>query len=244
MLGDSHFPNDFKISKIVLIPKKSSPTNIRNWRPISLSNSIYKIYTKVIAQRLATTLPTVLGSEQKAYVKTQNISEATMNIVEYLAELNNPDTRPINGNSFLVAIDWKKAFDSLNHDFILKTLRYFKFPETFVSIINKWLSCRRSSIIVDGIPSEFFDVLRGIPQGDAISGYIFILCMEIIIIKLRIMSHQHLKPILRGGTRPSANECFADDLMSIIDGSVDSLSNFKSTKESKEILWNPKNKEP
>ena len=151
-LGDEKFPDEFKISKIVLIPKKSSPSNIRNWRPISIGNSIYKIYTKLIGRRLASALPTLLGLEQKAYTSKSNISEATCNIIESLAFLNSHARRPVNGNNMLVAIDWKKAFDSLNHDFIAKALHYFKFPTAFINAINKWLSCRKSTIIVDGNP--------------------------------------------------------------------------------------------
>ena len=226
-VGTEHFPADFKLCRITLIPKKSSPLNVRNWRPISIGNSIYKIYTKFIGKRLATALPSFIGAEQKAYLKTVNISEATCNVIEYLNHLNKITNNPAIGDKLVVAVDWKKAFDSVSHDFIIKALEHFNFSNHFINIITKWLSNRKSCIVVDGFPSEYFDIRRGIPQGDAVSGYIFIIVMEILILRLRTTTHANPKLSLPLGTNFLASDVYADDLITIINGTHASISEFK-----------------
>ena len=71
-LGD--FSQSAKTAKVKLIPKNNHCHEIKNWRPISLTNNIFKIYSKVLAKRLAALLPTLLSLSQKAYLKSPIIS--------------------------------------------------------------------------------------------------------------------------------------------------------------------------
>ena len=135
---------------------------------------------------------------------------------------------PIDSNNIVVAIDWKKAFDSVSHEFILNSLNFFGFPNSFINIIKKWLKNRNSCILVDGKPSRCFQVVRGIPQGDSVSGYIFIICMEILMLILKNLNQTKPNILLPGGTPPLGADCFADDVLTILRGDGQSILCFKN----------------
>ena len=124
------------------------------------------------------TLPSIIGHEQKAYTKRLNISEGTANIIEIIDKLNRANRDNHRLDAFMVFIDWRKAFDSMHHAYLIDCLKAFGFPQQFINIIRNWMSNRKSCILLDGKVSEFFDILRGVAQGDAISGYIFLIAIE------------------------------------------------------------------
>ena len=112
-----------KQSVIILIDKKGKDRMLlRNWRPISLLNMDYKIASKAIANRIKLVLPNIIHSDQKGYVNGRYIGEViriTKDIM-FLTKLRNE-------SGILVAVDFLKAFDSLEFSFLFKTLELFNF---------------------------------------------------------------------------------------------------------------------
>ena len=95
---------------------------IKNWRPISLLNIDSKIISKAFAVKLKPILLTIIPSNQTAYVENRCISESgrlISDIIEICGKENIP--------GYLVTMDLEKAFDSLVHDFLLRTLKKFSF---------------------------------------------------------------------------------------------------------------------
>ena len=82
---DETFPPEFKTARICLIPKKGDLHSISNWRPISVTSNIFKIYAKSLTRRLSKVLPNFLGEEQKAYLNKINTSELSANLIEVIA---------------------------------------------------------------------------------------------------------------------------------------------------------------
>ena len=218
------FPLEFKTSYIRLIPKSNcDPSNIKSWRPISIGSAIYKLYSKILSNRLSQILPSILNHCQKAYIPERNISELILNITENFASAirnNHP--------MYAIAIDIAKAFDSLSHKFIIETLKYFKFPVTFINVIKTWLSNRKSCIIFPQGQSDFFDILNGVPQGDSLSGFIFILCLEMLNIKFHYSNIPKPNIKLPYDISPLACEFFADDSSFFIDFNPQHLHTLKS----------------
>ena len=226
LAGTSSFPDSFKTSKIIMIPKKSNPTSVKNWRPISLGSSVFKIYNKIIAKRISKVLPSLVGPEQKAYLRSVNISETTANIFEYCSKLLCAESKPDPVNAFLVSIDWKKAFDSVHHHFIVDCLRTFGFPPQFISVVERWMSGRRSCINLDGSESDFFDITCGVPQGDALSGFIFILTIAIFTIMINSVPNIHVNLNHPAEKNNLNSEIFADDTAVIVNGTDSAFKDF------------------
>ena len=102
---------------ITLLEKKDKDKRfLKNWRPISLINVDVKIASKALAKRLEPILPSLIH-HQTAYIKGRSIFDAVRTIDDTLeyAKRNNR-------SGILVTIDFEKAFDSLNRNFLVKVL--------------------------------------------------------------------------------------------------------------------------
>ena len=227
LAGNGSFPNNMKIAKLKLIPKKQKSSSINDWRPISILGSTFKLFSKIIAHRLGNILPQIINLEQKAYVKNANIAEVTANLIETITS-NQANPNP----TFLLSIDLCKAFDSLAHESIPQILNFFSFPPPFIKVISNWLQGRQACIQLDSSRTNFFDISQGIPQGDPLSGYIFILAIEILILKQK--SIPSLKPscLLPLNTPPLTCEAYADDLISPIPATHHALATMCSILDS------------
>ena len=114
---------------IKLIEKKDRDKRfIKNWRPISLLNVDSKIISKALSEKLKEVLPDLISSQQTAYVKNRHIGESGR-LISDIIEIT--EIRNIEG--FLVTMDIEKAFDSLDHNFLIFTLEKYGFGQNFIS---------------------------------------------------------------------------------------------------------------
>ena len=139
-----------------------------------------KIVSKALAKRIKDVLPSIIGSEQTAYVKNRFIGEGGRLISDILEV-----TDTLNLNGYMVTIDFEKAFDSLNHDFIMQVLVKFGFPEYFLDWIKILLCDQESCVVNDGTTTPYFKLERGARQGDPISAYLFIIALEVLFILIK-----------------------------------------------------------
>jgi hypothetical protein len=95
-------------------------------------------------------------------------------------------SRQIDG--YLVSLDAKKAFDSVDHQFIDMVHDKFNFCSEFRNIVKLLYNKITSRVLVDGHLTDKFPILRSVKQGDALSCVLFILCMETIIKSIEINS--------------------------------------------------------
>ena len=166
---------------IKLIEKKDRDKRyIKNWRPISLLNVDTKIISKALSERLKNVLSSLISTQQTAYIKNRFIGEGGRLISDIV---NICDRNNIGG--FLVTIDIEKAFYSLDHKFILIVLKKFGFGKSFVSWVASLLNSQESCVINEGITTRYFCLQRRARQGDSISAYVFILCLEILFILIK-----------------------------------------------------------
>ena len=153
---------------------------IKNWRPISLINVDAKIISKVLAKRLEKVLPVIIHADQNAFVKGRSIFDAVRTIddmVDY--------TKRNNLSGFLIAIDFEKAFDTLNFNFLIRTLHKFNFGPSFIPWIRVLYNNVSSCVMNNGFTTAPFMLGRGVRQGDPLSPYLLIIALEILAERIR-----------------------------------------------------------
>jgi exonuclease III len=173
--------------KLLLIPKKGDISNIKNWRGISLNYTGYKLYSSAITARLKKVIDKCIYVEQKGYSKTKVISEVVLNIFNRISGSKN--SRNSNKKTAVLAIDFSKAFDKILHPYLLELLSWYNFPECFIDKIKTILTNRKAFICNIDDQSKTINILSGIPQGDSISCYLFILGLMPLLMKFKFAEH-------------------------------------------------------
>ncbi len=172
---DGELSTSHKQSVLSLIFKKGDREELRNYRPISLSNYDYKILAFVLARRLQNVISKLVSTEQTAYIKTRFIGE---NIRILLDTMEYTEQKGLPG--ILIFLDFLKAYDSLNWNFMFSCLRKYGFGPDFVRWIQILYNKPSCMVKVNGFISEEFEIERGIRQGCPISALLFILCTEFL----------------------------------------------------------------
>ena len=110
--------------------------------------------------------------------------------------------------------DFEKAFDSINHDYLFKSLKHLNFSEDFIKWIKLFYANARSCVTNNGFLSPFFSIQRGVRQGCPLSPYLFILCIELLTNQIR--NNENISGINICGFELK-NACYADDASLILD---------------------------
>ena len=201
---------------ITCIPKGDKPREfLKNWRPISLLNVIYKIGSSCIANRIKGVLPKLIHEDQTGFVPGRYIGDNLRLLYDIIHYLNDENLQGL-----LVSIDFEKAFDSVDWVFMEKVLKHFGFGKDIIQWVSAFYKDIKSSIIVNGQASSSFDIERGCRQGDPISPYLFILCAEVLACRIR--EDENIKAIKIDDTEFKISQ-FADDTTFLLDGDRNSF---------------------
>ena len=132
---------------ITLIDKKGKDRMFwENWRPISLINVGSKIATKVIANRIKNVLPGIIHSNQSGSMKGRFIGQTARSILDIIAHTEAFKKLP----GVLFFIDFEKAFDSIEHNFLYKALERFNFGPSFIRWIQTFYNNLSSCVLNNG----------------------------------------------------------------------------------------------
>ena len=193
---------------ITLMFKSGEREDIKNWRPITLLNTDYKIISKVLAERLKNVLPQIIDFDQKGFVKGRNIFQGNrllQDVIDF-CELEDEE-------GAILFLDQQKAFDRAEWEWIDFCLLKFGFGEKFRSWVKMLFINAKTCIHTNGFTSRFVGITRSIRQGCPIAPMLYILQAEPLAASIR--NNPNIKgiklPTRTGDFIETKLNMFADD---------------------------------
>ena len=225
-------PKGVNSTILALVPKKLDSMEMKDYRPIACCNVLYKVVSKILANRLKVLLPRIIAETQSAFVKGRLLMENVLLASELVKNYHKDTVTP----RCLMKIDISKAFDSVQWDFVLKSLSVLGFPEKYIHWIKLCITSPSFSVQVNGDLAGYFQSSRGLRQGCSLSPYLFVLCMNVLSMKIDKAVEENKFKFHPGCKSLSITHlCFADDLMVFVEGSKRSIEGALSVFEEFEV---------
>lgn len=183
---------------------KKDQREIVNYRPITLLNADYKVMTRVMAVRLAGVADSLVQPDQAAFIPGRQIF-SNIKLSRMVLEYAEAGER----NGAIVALDQEKAYDMISHEYLWGVLRKLNFPENFIKTIIHLYQKAKSCVMVNGMQSDFYRIVRGVRQGDPMSCLLFVLAIEPLACALRESTLRGME--IMGDTERLITTLFADD---------------------------------
>lgn len=174
-------PHTFRRAVITLIPKKGDLADIANWRPVSLLNNDYKIFAKILANRLKHYITNIVSEDQTYCVPGRTIYD-NLNLIRDIVHFSNCNDTPL----AVVNLDQRKAFDNVDHNYLFNTMRAMGFGEYFISCIQLLYNDAEGLVKVCGSLTAPFPFQKGIRQGCPLSGFLYSIAIEPFLHKLKV----------------------------------------------------------
>ncbi|XP_019258688.1 PREDICTED: uncharacterized protein LOC109236903 [Nicotiana attenuata] len=205
---------------ITIIPKSNHAETAVDFRPIACCNTVYKVMSKMLCNRLQTILPDIISENQSAFVAGRTIMQNIL-ICQDLVRLYK---RKATTKSCLIKIDLKKAYDSIEWEFVEEMLHALNFPMKFIRWIMDCISTPQYTVAINGGLYRNIKGKRGLRHGDPISPLLFVICIEYFS---RIMKHVTQMEGFRFHTKCRSLQlnhlCFADGVLLFCKGEIQSV---------------------
>ncbi|GKC23951.1 RNA-directed DNA polymerase, eukaryota, partial [Tanacetum coccineum] len=215
-------PGGCNSSFIALIPKIPDANMVKDFRPISLIGSIYKIIAKILTNRLVTVLGNIVSEVHSAFIAGRQILDGPFILNEVLHWCSKKKKK-----SLIFKVDFEKAYDSVRWDFLEDVLKKFGFGNKWCNWILCCLNSSKGSILVNGSPTEEFQFYKGLKQGDPLSPFLFILVMESLHLSFqRVVDTGMFKGLTLNDSLCLSHMFYADDAIFVgqwSDGNITTL---------------------
>lgn len=208
-LACGDIPSIFKRSRTTLIPKTSDPEkekDVRNWRPITLSSLILRVFTRILASRLGDACPP--HPRQRGFIKGPGCSE-NLTVINGLIKTAKRSKSTLSG----AFIDMAKAFDTVPHELILASLYRRGLDAHFVKLVNNMYEGVHSRVYTYEGPTSKIGLKLGVKQGDPLSPLLFNLALDPLLFAL----DQYGRGVRVGGELSVTSLAYADDLVLLSD---------------------------
>lgn len=166
-LNQGGFPQKLNNIDIVLTPEKDNPISMLDLRPISLCNVLYKIISKVLANRLNLFLSKCISHELFAFVKGRSILDNVVVSIETVHHVKCKTQRKV--GELALKVDISKAFDKVKWNFLVPMMLKIGFNPKWVAWIRMCVETVDYNILLNGDGVSIISLKRGLWQGDPIS---------------------------------------------------------------------------
>ena len=203
---ENKLPPSWKEAIITVIPKEGKDSEYSsNYRPISILNVDYKMYTSIIAKRIENLLPELIDEDQTGFVKNRQTHDNIRRTLHLIDRIQKESKVAV-----LLSLDAEKAFDMVNWKFLYQTLNRFGFNEQSVNYIRTLYQQPTARIKINGSLSSSFTLERGTRQGCCLSPTLFAFYIEPLAQAIR--QHEKIQGIKIGHTDHLIS-LFADDIL-------------------------------
>ena len=216
-------PDSWKKTRLTVIFKKGDSKAVKNYRPIASIPILYKLFSLMVCARIQNTVYAGLSPDQAAYrpgFSTEDHLLAAGLLIDGCAEWNQ--------ELWLGLVDFEKAFDTVEHHSLFKVLNEIGVEPCYVDLLKRLYAQQEATVQV-GTESRPFALLRGVKQGDPISGLLFIAVMEVCFRRLRSKwatansrrKGQYFGVVVDDPREPLTNLRFADNVLLVAQSASD-----------------------
>lgn len=204
-------PPSFFKALIIPLRKKGDSADAMDYRSISLLQTSYKIFTKVLATRLQRVLPKLIGDSQQGFVHGRQMLKLVMMMFAQLATAKSEkDVEAINSRVILL-LNFRKAYDTVDREFMYEALRQFGFDDRYVRLIKRLHTGTTATILVNNGASAPIAINSGIRQGCPLAPLLFLLVVELLGLAILQSPHWAGLPVPGHHSNTHTFSAFVDD---------------------------------
>ena len=209
---------------LTLVPKEPDASTMKKFRPISLLNCSFKIFTKVLTNRLSSILDRLVSSNQSAFIMGRYILESVVTAHEVLHSVHSSKEKGL-----VLKLDYEKAFDKVDLDFLEELLKIRGFSPMWIRLIMSIVRNGSVGVKINQVEGPFFRTGKGLRQGDPLSPILFNLVVDVVTRMLGKAAAHNLIQGLCPDALPGGVIClqYADDTILFVANDLGKASNLK-----------------